>query len=31
MLIMDKGTKYHDSMAAAKEYIEAVYKQQETA
>ena len=34
MLTMDKGTKYHDSMALAKEYIDSVYqtyKQRETA
>ena len=34
MLIMDKGTKYHDNMAAAKAYIEATYqtyKQEQTA
>jgi len=31
MLAMDKGTKHHDSMAAAKQYIETVYKQRETA
>ena len=31
MLIMDKGTKYHDNLSVAKEYIATVYKQQETA
>ena len=34
MLTMDKGTVYHDSMAAAKQYIDSVYqiyKQRETA
>ena len=34
MLVTDKGTKHHDSMAAAKEYIDSVYqtyKQEQTA
>lgn len=34
MLTMDKGTKHHDSMAAAKAYIDSVYqtyKQEQTA
>jgi hypothetical protein len=31
MLIMDKGTKHHDSMDAAKQYIETVYKREVTA
>jgi hypothetical protein len=30
MLIMDKGTKYHDSMESAKRYIETVYQRKET-
>jgi len=29
MLIMDKGTKYHDSMESAKRYIETVYQRKE--
>jgi hypothetical protein len=31
MLIMDKGTKYHDSMESAKRYIETVYQRETTA
>jgi len=31
MLIMDKGTKYHDSMESAKRYIETVYQREVTA
>lgn len=30
MLRMDKGTKYHDSLSAAKQYIETVYQREET-
>ena len=29
MLIMDKGTKHHDSMATAKHYIETVYQREQ--
>jgi hypothetical protein len=31
MLIMDKGTKHHDNMDVAKQYIESVYQREQTA
>lgn len=31
MLTMDKGTKYHDNMDVAKQYIETVYQREQTA
>ena len=30
MLIMDKGTKHHDNLTAAKKYIYTVYQREET-
>jgi hypothetical protein len=30
MLIMDKGTKHHDNMDVAKQYIESVYQREVT-
>lgn len=31
MLTMDKGTKHHDNVEVAKEYIETVYQREQTA